>query len=159
MDTWNAAISFMLHEAAQCSIPVKQAPRPCMLVPRWNKECDEAVRNRNVACRRLKKYPIMLNPTEYKRLWAVARTVIKEGKRCNWREFCGTLGPETPVRQLWSAVRKMSGVYKSRSIPVLWRGEIVAVPIKKKQSCLLKVFKQCTAQEAWELRYVGRGQS
>lgn len=53
VDNWNAAISFMLHEAARCSIPVKQTPRPCMLVPWWNKECDEAVRNRNVAYRRL----------------------------------------------------------------------------------------------------------
>lgn len=53
VDNWNDAISFMLHEAARCSIPVKQTPRPCMLVPWWNKECDEAVRNRNVAYRRL----------------------------------------------------------------------------------------------------------
>ena len=103
-----------------------------MLVSWWNKGCDEAIRNRNVAYRRLKKYPIMFNATEYKRLRAVARRVIKEAKRCSWRKFCGTLGPETPVRQLWSAVRKLSGVYKSRSIPVLQKGEIVAVSNKEK---------------------------
>ena len=74
----------MIHDAARCSIPVKQAP---MLVPWWNKECDEAVRNRNVAYRRFKKYPIIFNAIEYKRLRAVARRVIKEAKRCSWRKF------------------------------------------------------------------------
>ena len=74
----------------------------------------------------------MFNSTEYKRLRAVARRVIKEARKCSWRKFCCTLGPETPVRQLWSAVRKLSGVYKSRSIPVLQKGEIVAVSNKEK---------------------------
>lgn len=55
----------------------------------------------------------MINAREYKRLRAVARRVIKEAKRCSWREFCSTLGLETPVRQLWSAVRKIQGYIKA----------------------------------------------
>ena len=107
-----------------------------MLVSWWNKGCDEAIRNGNVAYRRLKKYPIMFNATEYKRLRAVARRVIKEAKRCSLRKNCGTLGPETPERQLGSAVRKMSGVYKSRSMPVLQKGVSGAVSNKEKADML-----------------------
>ena len=140
VDNWNAAISFMSHKAAWCSIPVKQTSRPRMLVPWWNKECDEAVRNRNVAYRRFKKYPVMINVRDYKRLRAVARRVIKGAKRCSWREFCGTLGPETPVRQLSSAVCKMSGAYK-RPIPVLRKGDIVAVSNKERTDMFVESFQ------------------
>ena len=83
----------------------------------------------------------MFNSTEYKRLRAVARRVIKEARKCSWRKFCGTLGPETPVRQLWSAVRKMAGVYKSRSMPVLQKGVSVAVSNKEKADMFVERFQ------------------
>ena len=50
------------------------------------------------------------------------------------------LGPET-VRQLWAAVRKMSGVHKSRSIPVLQKGESVAVSNKEKADMFVESFQ------------------
>lgn len=71
-----------------------------MMVPWWNKECDEAVRNSNKAYRRLRKYPMLVNAMEYKCLRAVARRVIKDAKSNILRKFSGTLGPETPVRHL-----------------------------------------------------------
>ena len=63
------------------------------------------------------------NVIEFKRLRALARRVIKEEKRNSWRVFCEKLGPETPVGQLWSAVHRMSGMYKKRSMPVLQKGD------------------------------------
>ena len=71
----------------------------------------------------------------------MARRVIKAVKRSRWRRFCGTLGPETPVRQLWSAGWKMSGVYKSRSIPVLQTGEPVAVSNIEKADMFVEGFQ------------------
>jgi len=96
---------------------MKQGPRPRVMVPWWNGECETAVRNRNLAYRQLRKYPMLCHVVEYKRLRAVARKVIKTAKRNSWRTFCGTLGPETPVRYLWSAVRSMSGIYKKKIDP------------------------------------------
>ncbi len=83
---------------------MKQKPKSRVLVIWWSKECGEAVKSRNVAYRRLRKYPILINAMEYKRLRAVARRVIKDAKRNSWRKFCNTLGTETPVWKLWSAV-------------------------------------------------------
>lgn len=123
----------MRHETACYAITVKQKPKSCVLVPCWNKECDEAVMN--VAYRRMRKCLIFINAMEYMHLRAVARRVIKDTKS-------NTLGPETPVRQLWSAVCKMSGIHKRRSIPVLQRGDVEAVSNKKKkQICVLIAFK------------------
>ena len=50
------------------------------------------------------------------------------------------LGPET-VRQLWAAVRKMSGAHKSRSIPMLQKGESVAISNKEKADMFVENFQ------------------
>lgn len=141
VDIWNTSICQMLHEAACYSIMIKQNPKSRVLVPWWNKECDRAVKSRNVAYRRLRKFPIMINVMEYKRLRAVARRVIKDAKRNSWRKFCNTLGPETPVRKLWSAVHRMSGICKRRAIPVLLKGDVEAVSNKEKADMCVDSFQ------------------
>ena len=55
--------------------------------------------------------------------------------------FCGTVGPETPVRHLLSAIRRMSEVYKRRLIPVLQKGETVAVSNKEKADMYVDSFQ------------------
>ena len=87
------------------------------------------------------------NIVEYKRLRAVARKVIKEEKRNSWRAFCEQIGPETPLGQLWSAVHKMSGVYKKRSMPVLQKGEVEAVSNKEKADMLVESFQEVHRSE------------
>lgn len=52
----------MRHETACYAITVKQKPKSCVLVPCWNKECDEAVMN--VAYRRMRKCLIFINAME-----------------------------------------------------------------------------------------------
>lgn len=102
----------MIHVATCSTIPLRQEPRTRMLVPWWNKECDQAVRSRNTAYKRLRTFPMLVNVMEYKQLRAVARTVIKDAKRNSCREFCGMLGPETPVWHLWSAIVECQGYIK-----------------------------------------------
>lgn len=60
VDNWNTSISLMIHEAACSTIPLKQEPRNRMRVPWWNKECDQAVRSRNRAYRKLRKFPMLV---------------------------------------------------------------------------------------------------
>lgn len=81
VDRWNYTISSMIHDAARGTIPEKREPKARRRVPWWNKKCDDAVRNRNRADRKLKKYPMVDNVIEYKRLRAKARKVIKKEKR------------------------------------------------------------------------------
>ena len=147
VDEWNSSLCAMIHKAASRTIPFKQEPKARKRVPWWNKKCNEAVRNRNRAYSKLKKYPMLENVVEYKRLRAVARKVIKGEKRNSWRAFCEQIGPETPVGQLWSAVHKMSGKYKSRSIPVLLKGGIEAVSNKEKADMLVDSFQEVHRSE------------
>lgn len=138
----------MIHRAAQNTIPLKQSPKPRVMVPWWNKECDAAVRDRNRAYRRLRRYPTLSHVVEYKRLRAWARIVIKTAKRNSWRKYCGTLGPETPVRKLWSAVRRMSGMNKRRPIPVLKKGDKKAVTNIEKADMLVEAFQAVHSSES-----------
>lgn len=114
VEGWNRSICGMLMGAAGGSILKKEGFKRRKIVPWWNKDCDAAVRARNKAYRRLRKCPVVANWVEYKRLRAVARRVIKEAKRERWRKFCGTLGPDTPVTQVWDIVQRMSGCIRSQ---------------------------------------------
>ncbi|KAL7390520.1 hypothetical protein ABVT39_022758 [Epinephelus coioides] len=148
VDSWNCSISSMIHNAAHGTIPEKQEPKGRKRVPWWNEKCDEAVRKRNKAYRKLRKYPMSDNVIEYKRLRALARKVVKEEKRSSWRKYCDTIGPETPVGQLWSAVYKMSGAYRKRAIPVLQKGEVEAVSKKGKADMLVDSFQEVHRSES-----------
>lgn len=131
----------MIHKAAHSAIPVRQNLKTHKLVPWWNQDCNNAVRNRNKAYRILRKCPMVCYAIEYKRLRAEARRAIKNAKINSWQSFCETLWPETPVRHLWTAVHKMSGVYKTSSIPVLQKGEVEAVTNQEKADMFVGNFQ------------------
>lgn len=45
--------------------------------------------------------------------------MIKEAKRECWRRYCGKLGAESSVREVWRAVHHMAGISQSRQVPIL----------------------------------------
>ena len=59
------------------------------------------------------------------------------------RRICGGLEPETSVGEVWSVDRCMSGIGKSRSIPVLEEGGVI-VSI----TSVIKKAIMCTSREA-----------
>lgn len=164
IDDWNESLCSIIHKVAQLTIPLRNVPKARALVPWWNKNCDIAVRNRNRAYRKLRKYPVLDNVMEYKKERAVARRVIKNAKRDSWRSFCGTLSPETPIKQLWMIIHRMSGIYRKPSIPALLEGDIEAVTNKEKADVFVEVFqalhssgelgdlrKEIMLKESWKL--------
>ena len=76
IDEWNNSLCDMIIDNVNHSIPRKKAAKR-KSVPWWNKKCDAAVRERNRAYRILRTRPDQESVTEYKRLRAVARKVIK----------------------------------------------------------------------------------
>jgi len=88
-------------------------------VPWWNKDCDKAVRDRNCGYRALRKYPTEDKAIEYKRLRAIACRVIKSAKKECWKRYCGKLGAETAVTEIWRAVHRKTGSNRKRKMPVL----------------------------------------
>ena len=141
IDEWNDSLCSMLRDNVNRFIPRKKAVKR-KAVPWWNKMCDEAVRERNKAYSVLRKYPVQENAIEYKRLRAKARRVIKTAKRECWRNYCGRLGEDTTLGEVWAVIRRMAGVVKGRSIPVLEEGGVVATNDSQKASMCVKKFQE-----------------
>lgn len=70
----------------------------------------------------LRRNPTQDNSIYFKHGRAKARKIIKEAKRKCWRDFFGTLGPDTPVRQVWSRIHKMCGKMVRSIMPALSDG-------------------------------------
>lgn len=116
-----------------------------------NKACNEAVRARNIAYRQLRRSQVEKYVTEYKRLRAKARKVIKEAKKESWRKFCGTIGAETTIGQVWGMIHKMAGMNRGKSMPVLVEGSEESVSSKEKADLLVSTY-----QRVHSLSNVGR---
>lgn len=142
VEEWSRSFCYTVSKAVQKSVPVKRSRKERRIVPWWNKTCNEAVRARNIAYRQLRKSPVEEHVIVYKRLRARARRVIKEAKKESWRKFCGTIGVETTVGQLWGMVHKMTGINRSRTMPVLVQGEVESVSCKEKANLLVKTYQR-----------------
>ncbi len=95
------------------------------------------VTKRKQAFRNLCKNPTQENVVEYKRCRAVAKKTIKNAKRTCRRAFCDKLGSNTPVRQIWARIHKMSGKVVRAKMPVLNDGETEIVNKGKADMCVI----------------------
>lgn len=141
IDEYCDSLTAIIMRAASNSIPLRKFPKQRSIVPWWNSECDAAVKKRKVAFRRVREFPTQENVIEYKKCRAAARKIIKAERRTSWRNFCGTLGPDTPSVQLWKRIRRMAGKGVTSTIPVLTDGQKEAVNNKEKADMCAKVFK------------------
>lgn len=135
------SIMAMILKVASESIPCRRCPRDRVIVPWWNIECEKVVKKTKEAFRRLRKNPTQENAIEFKRCRAMARKIIKAEKKKSWRVFCSTLCPNTPVKQIWSRIHKMSGKIVNSSISVLKDGGVAAVSSKEKADVFVKAFQ------------------
>ena len=60
-------------------------------VPWWNKECEQAMKNRKHAFTRMKRTRSPLDTIIFKRCRAKARQFILETKRSSWHNYCNSL--------------------------------------------------------------------
>lgn len=132
-------IKAILHGASQ-AIGKSSSRKKAKMVPWWNKECSEAIRNRNKMFRELKRNHSMLNLLDSKRAQAVVRKVIKRTKKIYWREFCSTIGRTTPLDKVWGMIKRMRGIRQDKELPVLKKGEEIACENMEKAVMLVKNF-------------------
>ena len=142
IDDHNNSLSEVILNAALESIPYKGVPKERVIVPWWNSDCDKAVKKRNEAFRELRRNVSLENVIYFKQCRASARRTIKEAKNNCWRTFCGTLGPETPVKQVWARIHRMSGKVVKATMPVLKSRDAEAVSAIEKASMCVKVFQE-----------------
>lgn len=77
----------------------------------------------------------------YKRAPAIVRREIRRAKKNYWREFCNKIGVEIEINELWGMIRKMGGIQRNTSIPVLIDDNNIAVTDSDKAEILVETFK------------------
>uniref|UniRef100_A0A8C6KLW6 Reverse transcriptase domain-containing protein n=1 Tax=Nothobranchius furzeri TaxID=105023 RepID=A0A8C6KLW6_NOTFU len=131
----------VIIEAAELAIPkTKGNTRERKNVPWWSEVCEKAIKARNKSLKMLRKTHNMENLLNYKKLQAEVRRVVKKAKRESWRNFCGKIGRTTPISNVWGMIRKMKGIRKEWSYPVLKVGDEFAVTNEEKVEVLVKTF-------------------
>jgi len=107
IDEVNNQITTAIIMAAEEAIPKGRNRGNRKLVPWWNEECYQAVRDRNKAFRLLKRTHTMNQLIQYKKAQAVVRRTIRQAKKTSWRNFCDEIGRTTPVGEVWSMIKRM----------------------------------------------------
>ena len=119
-----------LRSAALQSVPRTSGRFPKRPVPWWNADCTAAVREKRSAFSRLQRHrgdPGCLEA--FRRARARARRTLKEAQRSSWRVYLSSITARTPLTQVFSKIRKISGKFSPSPPPVLLHtGEEVADP-------------------------------
>lgn len=90
------------------------------MVPWWNEKCIYAVYIRNKALRKARTSINFNDLINYKKkAQAKVGRVKRVAKRKYWREFCESIGEDIEINKIWGMIRKMSGIQRYSSIPVL----------------------------------------
>jgi len=76
-------------------------------VPRWNKQCDVAVKKKQHAFNRMKRTWLLSGVITLKRCRATARRVILEAKWSSWQQFCTSLTSNTNLSKVWEGNQKL----------------------------------------------------
>ena len=140
VDRINSILVEGVMGAAEKAIYRSKGGRKGKIVPWWDDKCREAIKDRNRAFRRVKRDHNQESLLVYKRAQAVVRRTIRGAKRSHWREFCGTIGAETKVGDVWGMIRKMGGVRREWGYPVLSEGGEVAINDKEKAGLMARAF-------------------
>jgi hypothetical protein len=140
IDETNKRISVIIKGAAEKYIPKSKGSRRSKMVPWWNEECNEAIKIKRKMFRKLKSTHNFQNLVNYKAAQAVVRRVVRKAKRDFWRSFCNEIGRSTPVEDIWNMIKKMRGISKEFELPVLKRGEELAVTDEEKAKMFREEF-------------------
>jgi Endonuclease-reverse transcriptase/Reverse transcriptase (RNA-dependent DNA polymerase) len=91
----------IIQQAATNNIR-KTTGKPATKKIKWmTEELRELIRQRRRAERRLRNYKTDENVTEYQRLKATTRLLLKKARQEEWRQFVSTMTVHTPSREIW----------------------------------------------------------
>lgn len=78
---------------------------------------------------------------KYKKAQAEVRRIVRGAKKKYWRDWCTTIGDDIEVSEVWGSIRKMGGINRNQTFPVLKNDEgRIAVTDNEKAEMLAKVF-------------------
>ena len=109
----------MILDSAERCIP-KTSCRPRRTpVPWWTKDCRDAIRARERAYRKFDRNSSIENLIAFRKARAFARRTINEAKAVSWRDYVSSLNRFTPMTQVWTRLKRISGRLSSSPLPVL----------------------------------------
>jgi len=111
-----------------------------ILVPWWNKECEQAIKNRKHAFTRMKRTRSPVAIIIFKRCRAKARQIILELKLSSWHNYCNSLKSNSLLTQFWRTIKKFSGQRSCYHIPSLQQNGIIAKSNQHKANMLAQKF-------------------
>ena len=88
-------------------------------VPWWTKECRDAIRARERAYKKFDRRSTTENLIAFRKARAFARRTIKEAKAVSWRNYVTSLSRFTPLTEVWTWIKRISGLCSSSPLPVL----------------------------------------
>lgn len=141
IDECNGEICKVLYEVTDKIIGKKGQCKKRKAVPWWTDQCSDAIHNRNKAFRKIKKSYLFEDFIKYKKAQAEVRRIVRGAKKKYWRDWCTTIGDNIDVSEVWGSIRKMGGIYRNQTLPVLKNDEgRIAVTDNEKAEMLAKVF-------------------
>jgi len=119
IDEVTEAVTAVLRNAANASIPRKNGKLSRPPVPWWNSECDDAKRERTRAERALRRNCNVDNKIRYSRARAVCRITFNRCRKQSWIEYLSSINSKTNINSVWTKVRKLSGKFKPQPTPMI----------------------------------------
>lgn len=140
IETLDSILKQGIVSAALESIPKSKGRTKKRVIPWWDDNCKEAVRNRNKAFKLVKRTHNFQHMIQYKQAQAVVRRTIRHAKRMHWRKYCDSIGNTTQVGEVWGMIKRMGGDRREWRYPVLVDGNVTAVTNKEKAELLANTF-------------------
>ena len=110
--------TMLLNSADGCVPKTSGQPRRTP-VPWWTKECGDAIRARERACKKFDRRSTTENLIAFKKARAFARRTIKEAKAVSWRTYVNSLNRFTSMTEVWTRMKRIAGRFSSAPLPVL----------------------------------------
>ncbi len=97
-----------LISIAESTIPKTSAFPKRQPKPWFNEECRAAIKERRKSLNNFKKVPTQDNLSNFRRIRAKARQIIKASKKHCWKQYVSKLNESTTSCRVWDMVRKIN---------------------------------------------------
>ena len=139
-----------IKDAADQSIPKTNPNKHPPPIPWWNKECKDAIKDRNKAKRRATKTMLYKDLLYYLDKKRIAQRIVRQTRKKYWENYCNTLNRFTSSAEIWRKVKNINGVLtytqQNKHTPLLHEG-IYINDNKQKANLLAEFFGECMNYE------------
>ena len=116
----------------------------------WNVECEQAVKEKRLALKTVRRTRLPKDYIEYKKKRAICRRIINQTKRISWQDYCTAINPQTSTKCIWDRVKSISHSRSFKSIPCLITDTGIAVSNEEKANMLVDTFSNTSSTKNYD---------